>query len=75
MPITGVASYVKMFEDPAIAAALPKPQTIEEKRALRKAERKVSAHARARSEDEAWVGGGREGKGKEEGRVGDERAR
>ena len=39
--ITGVADLVGLFEDPAVAAALPKPETIEERHERVKAARKA----------------------------------
>jgi hypothetical protein len=43
VPITGIAAYAGRFEDPAVAAALPKPTSLDEQRAQRAAERRVSS--------------------------------
>mgnify|MGYP001230990853 CR=1 FL=1 len=47
--LTGISQYVGLFEDPAIAASLPKPETLEQRRERVRAQRQVRARARARS--------------------------
>jgi len=47
--VTGISQYVGLFEDPTIAASLPKPETLEQRRERVRAERQVRAHAHERS--------------------------